>query len=124
MSNVVTLTVNTAPSISMSPSDSTCQSPATFTVVAGGAGLTYQWQENAGAGFVNLMNGGPFSGVTTATLTITNATAGMQGYTYQCVVSGTCAPPATSNAATLDVDTANPSVTAPAAGTVTQTLCQ
>jgi len=124
MSNVVALTVDTAPSISMSPADSTCQSPATFTVVAGGAGLTYQWQENSGAGFVNLMNVGPYSGVTTATLTITNPTAGMQGYTYQCVVSGTCTPPATSNAATLDVDTGNPSVTAPGAGTVTQTLCQ
>jgi hypothetical protein len=49
--------------------------------------------------------------VTTSTLTISGATAGLNGYLYRCVVSGTCAPQATSNSATLTVNTA-PAITA------------
>ncbi len=75
--------------------------PANDTVVVGGTavfsitdlvpGTTYQWQENSGTGFVNLASTPPYSGVTTATLTITSATATLSGRHYRCVpVSGTC----------------------------------
>ncbi len=57
----------------------------TFTVAATGQGtLTYQWRKGA----ANLANGGHYSGVTTATLTVTGADAGDLG-SYLCVVSNT-----------------------------------
>lgn len=72
--------------------------PLTFSIVASGAGLMYQWQENG----VNISNGGVYSGATTENLTISNP-AGLNGKQYQCVVTGVCSPAATSNAATLNV---------------------
>lgn len=61
-----------------------------FSVSATGIGLTYQWQVNTGSGWNNVSNGGVYSGATSNTLTITGATAGMNGYQYRCVVTGTC----------------------------------
>lgn len=76
-----------------------------FSVTATGSSLTYQWQVDTGGGFVNLINGAPYSNVTTATMTITGATLGMNGYLYRCIVSG-AAPcgSVTSNSATLTVN--------------------
>ncbi len=73
---------------------------ATFSVTATGA-TSYQWQENTGSSLVNITNGGIYSGATGATLTITGATAAMNGYTYRVNVTGTST--VTSNAATLTV---------------------
>ncbi|MEY9096481.1 S-layer homology domain-containing protein [Paenibacillus sp. RC84] len=71
--------------------------PASFSVTATGTGLTYQWQEDSGMGFLNL------PGETNATLSIPAATANMNGYTYRVVVSGTGGPPVTSTPAVLNV---------------------
>ncbi|EGL16484.1 MULTISPECIES: S-layer homology domain-containing protein [unclassified Paenibacillus] len=71
--------------------------PASFSVTATGTGLTYQWQEDSGMGFLNLQ------GDTNATLSIPAATANMNGYTYRVVVSGTGGPPVTSTPAVLNV---------------------
>ena len=65
-----------------------------------------KWQVNTGAGFVDLSNGGVYSGVTTATLTITGAAADMNGDKYRAVFSNGAAPDATSTAATLTVNPA------------------
>ncbi|TND07481.1 MAG: gliding motility-like protein [Bacteroidetes bacterium] len=79
----------------------------TFTIAATGA-TSYQWQLNTGSGFNNMVNGAPYSGVTTQTLTITGATAGMNGYLYRCIATnGACNT--TSNQATLTVS--NPALT-------------
>jgi hypothetical protein len=88
------------PSIITNPLNTTgCNgTPLTFSVVATGAGLSYQWQENG----INLANGGVYSGVTTDVLSISNP-AGLGGRTYRCIVTGFCAPAATSTAATLTV---------------------
>ncbi|MFN4247234.1 MAG: beta strand repeat-containing protein, partial [Flavipsychrobacter sp.] len=104
-SAAATLTVNTPPAIGTSPSNSTiCSSTNTsFSVVATGAGLGYQWQVDNGSGFSNISNGGVYSNATTATLNITGATNAMNGYQYRCVVTGTCTPAATSAGATLTV---------------------
>ncbi len=81
--------------------------PATFSVVASGFGLTYQWQQNTGSGFTNLANGGIYSGVTTSTLNISAVTTGMNGYLYRCIVtSTTCGGSTTSSNATLTVNAA------------------
>jgi hypothetical protein len=47
---------------------------------------TYQWQENAGSGFVSLTNSGVYSGADDDTLNISNAT-GLTGNTYRCIVT-------------------------------------
>lgn len=97
------------PTISSQPSNSSICNAAntTFSITASGA-TGYQWQVNSGSGYGAVSNGGVYSGATTATLTITTATSGMNGYAYRCVASnGGCST--TSNAVTLTVST--PSIT-------------
>ncbi len=114
-SNVATLTVNTAPTlVSQSPSVTVCEGDnALFSITATGSGLNYQWQVDDGTGFVNVPAAAPYSGGTTATLTITGATAAMDGYQYRVIVTGTCAPVATSGTVTLNVNTLPVVVTDP-----------
>jgi len=109
-SNAAILTVNTAPVVTAQPGNNTVYTgqPATFSITASGNGLTYQWQVSVAgcAGpWTNLTNGAPYSGVTTATLTINPTSVAMNGYGYRCVVSGTCAPAANSNCGLLTVNT-------------------
>ncbi len=79
----------------------------TFPSTATGA-TGYQWQENSGSGFTNLANGGVYSGVTTNTLTITGATAGMSGNLYRCIAyNPTIACFTNSNQATLTISSIN-----------------
>ncbi|MBK8608582.1 MAG: M36 family metallopeptidase [Chitinophagaceae bacterium] len=97
----ITITVNKRPVVTTQPTDKTvCNTlPVTFTVAGTGTALTYQWQERttpAGA-WTNLTNAAPYSGVTTATLTINPVAIGMNGYAYRCVLSGTCAGVANAN---------------------------
>src|SRR5690606_13558603 len=61
--------------------------------------LTYQWQKNQ----ANLSNGGHYSGVTTATMTVSSADSS-DAANYRCVVTGGCGS-ATSHEATLTVTT-------------------
>jgi hypothetical protein len=51
-------------------------------------GAVYQWQVNAGSGFINIVNNGNYSGVNTGTLQINNAPSSWNGYQYRCVVDG------------------------------------
>lgn len=106
-SNAVALTVNTLPAITTAPANNTvcAGTPAVFVSSATGTGISYQWQENTGAGYTNLSNTGIYSGTNTSILTLSNTTAAMNGYTYRVVVSGTCAP-AVNAAAQLNVNTA------------------
>lgn len=110
-SNPATLTVNTAPVITTQPVASTTLcvgGNVTYTVAASGTAVTYQWQvstSGAGGPWSNLANGGVYSGVNTASLTITGATAAMNTYQYRAVATGTCAPAANSNATALTVNT-------------------
>lgn len=100
------------PTIPVQPSnDTVCNNtPAIFSLTVTGVGLSYQWQQNNGGGFVNIVNGGIYSGATTPTLTINPATNGMNNYLYQCVIANTCGTAiVTSNAVMLTV---TPNVTA------------
>jgi hypothetical protein len=107
-SNQATLTVNSPASISSSPSNATiCENANTsFSVTASSVSPSYQWQlsTNNGTSYADISNGGVYSNVGTATLTITGATAAMNGYRYRCLVTGNCAN-ATSAAATLTINT-------------------
>ncbi|MFO1487894.1 MAG: autotransporter-associated beta strand repeat-containing protein [Verrucomicrobiota bacterium] len=104
MTGNAVITVNASPSIGTQPS---AQNPAlggstSFTVVASGAGLTYQWRRDG----TNISNGGNISGATTATLTInpvalSDDATSLDG--YDVVVSGTCPPSVTSSRVALTV---------------------
>lgn len=106
-SNVATLSVTTIPPITTQPADQfVCPgNNATFTVVAPGTGITYQWQVSidGGATFNNV------PGATAASLTITGVTAGMNGYQYHVIVTSSCGTNTSSNA-TLNLTTV-PAVT-------------
>ena len=105
----VSLKVNTAPTISVQPSNQTVCSgnPASFSVVATGTGITYQWRN----GTVNLVNAGNFSGVNTATLTINPANLSDTSTFYNVVISGVCPPKDTSIKVSLKIN-ATPTITA------------
>ncbi len=75
----------------------------TYTVSTSIGSPSYQWQQDAGTGFVNLTNSGPYSGVTTPTLTITGVTNTMNNYHYRCLISGISSCSATSSSAALTV---------------------
>ena len=111
-STAAALTVNTLPAITSNPSNTTvCDgvlvtTNAVFSVTATGAALTYQWQENSGSGYSNIVNNPPaFAGATSATLSVVNPAPTKNGYTYRCVVSGYCSPPAVTTDAILTVNT-------------------
>ncbi len=103
-STAVPVTVNSAPSITTQPATpaATCSGNGSqsMTVVASGAGLTYQWQKDGS----NLTNGTVVGGATSATLTLTNPTASDAG-SYTVVVTGTCSSAVTSTARTVTVYT-------------------
>ncbi|MBS1619943.1 MAG: cadherin-like beta sandwich domain-containing protein, partial [Bacteroidetes bacterium] len=107
--NSGSITINTAITITTSPTSATVTAGGskTFTVAASGTIGGYQWQYNDGTGWASLSNGSPYSGVTTASLVINPTATTMSGYQYRCVVSGTTpCTAATSGSATLTVNPA------------------
>ncbi len=76
-----------------------------FSVTASASGIGYIWQvsSNGGSTFTDLSNNAPYSNVTTATLSITNAQLSISTYQYRCKISGTCTPFIYSNPAILTV---------------------
>ncbi|WP_447951984.1 GEVED domain-containing protein [Chryseobacterium koreense] len=98
--NGKSITVNAvpAPVITLQPTAvSVCPNAnGAFKVTATGA-TTYQWMRNG----VNLSNDATYSGVNTATLTITNATAAMAGNFSVLVGNGTCSTTSSSAALTV-----------------------
>ena len=132
-SSNVTITVNTAPSISNQPANqTTCAGTGakTFTITAGGSSPTYQWQYSPdNSTWNNVVTGTPanitYTNSTTATLSVNAAAAAAAGtYYYRCVVSvAGCASPAISNAATFTVNINSTLALTSAAGTDAQTVC-
>ncbi len=81
----------TQPVISSEPGDQsiTYGNAAQFTVVASDV-VSYQWQEDAGSGFVDITDGGIYSNAKTATLTISLPETAMTGFKYRAVLTGNC----------------------------------
>ena len=93
----ITINVNKRPVVTGQPvSVAACVSTSTtFTVTGTGTALTYQWQlstTGVGGPWANVTNAAPYSGATTATLTVNPVTVAMNGYAYRCVLGGTCPP--------------------------------
>jgi len=106
-SSQTTIEVNQATVISVNPSDQEifALTNTSFSVTATGTPpVTYQWQESTDGGttFTNLSDGGVYSGSATNSLSLTNTPISMNGYKYQCVVTGACST-ATSGSALLTV---------------------
>jgi hypothetical protein len=107
-SNCATLTVSTAINIVTQPSNIiVCNgSSATFTVVANGNGINYQWQvsTNGGSSFSNIV------GQVQPTLNLSSVSQAMNGNLYRCILSTTsnCIPNITSSNASLVVNSSLP----------------
>ncbi|MFH6981838.1 beta strand repeat-containing protein, partial [Marinoscillum luteum] len=94
--------------INSQPAASTkCSGESTSFSVSASNAQSYQWQVNTGSGYVNVTNGGVYSGATTANLAISDVT-GMDGYLYQVLVTGYDAGVVTSSGVTLTVLAINP----------------
>ena len=97
-----------------------CGGNTTFSVAATGSLPSFSWQYKTSASatsWINVPNSAPYSGVNTATLTITNASAALNGYVYRAVFSGVCAAVNFSNSATLTITPLITTVT-PASATI------
>lgn len=122
-STAATLFVKQSPSITLQPVAATiCAGNDTgFTVAATGAGITYQWQVNQGAGFVNVTNSAVYQGATTSYLRLAQSNLAMNGYRYRCVVSGDCTPSNSSDV--LLTVTNNPLPNAPLFNSASPVFC-
>ena len=58
-----------------------------FYIATTSPSVTKQWQQDAGLGYANLTNAGPYNGVTTDSLTIANVQLTRNNYHYRCVLS-------------------------------------
>ena len=96
----------TLPIITTQPQASTITaksaSAQVFTVSAEVAS-SYQWQVNSGSGWSDLADTAPYSGTTTSTLSIANATTAISGYQYRVKVTNMVGT-TISTAATLTVN--------------------
>ncbi|PZX94443.1 hypothetical protein DOS84_07430, partial [Flavobacterium aquariorum] len=111
------VTSNVLPVITTQPATpaAACAGTGAVTISVAGTGVTtYQWRKNG----TPLSNVAPYSGVATATLTITNPPIGDNGATFDVVLNNaTC--PVTSNSVTLTVNT---TPTAPTSVTPSSTV--
>lgn len=94
-SDTARITVNELPKISQHPESSqVCVGQSvSFSVVATGTGIQYQWRKN----------GNPIPGANSSTYTIASVQLSDSG-NYDVVVSGTCSPAAQSQSAKLSVN--------------------
>lgn len=78
-----------AQTITEQPKDtSVCSGSTTMlSVTATGTGLSYQWQKKGDALYTNLSNASPYSGVNTATLSVTGVASDDKNTQYRCVIS-------------------------------------
>ncbi|WP_139839225.1 YDG domain-containing protein, partial [Christiangramia flava] len=82
----------TSPNISSEPSwqSKTYGENVSFSVVASGDALAYQWQVDTGSGFQNLSDNLFYSNTSTATLQITKPSVSFTESQYRVVVSNSC----------------------------------
>jgi len=101
------ITVITTPTISANPANATTNigGTANFSVTALNGPTSYTWQvsTDGGGSWSTVVNGGVYSGATTATLTITGATLAMNGYLYQASATNACGTSTYSTSASLTV---------------------
>ena len=75
------------------PSDqnSNIGSTVQFILASSDSTVLFVWQQDAGVGFIDLSNAGPYTGVNNDTLVITGVLSSMNNYHFRCIVtSGVC----------------------------------
>ena len=101
------ITIVTTPNITTNPANFTTSvgGAANFSVTANNSPSSYTWEvsTNGGGTWTTVTNGGVYSNATTATLNITGATSGMDGYLYRASASNACGSSGFSTAASLTV---------------------
>ncbi|HBG70006.1 MAG TPA: hypothetical protein DHV29_02935 [Bacteroidales bacterium] len=114
-SNAAILTIEEAPVVTVNPTPVTiCNGANTgFTVTATGDITAYQWQvsTDGGSTYNNIIAAGTnptYAGWNTTALSLTGAVTANNGQLYRCVVTGPCAPAATSSGALLNVNPSMP----------------
>jgi len=91
----------------------------TLSVVAIDA-ISYQWQQNIGGTWFNVIDTLPFSGSTTDTLHFTSAPFALHLVAFRCLVNGAAPPIAISSSATITINRV-PGITAQ---TPTRAICE
>ncbi len=76
-------------------------STCSFTTTTNFMNPIYQWQQNTGSGFTNLVATLPYSGVTSNSLTITGVTTAFIGSQYRCIITNSWGCADTTNTDTL-----------------------
>jgi hypothetical protein len=111
----VPVTITTSPASTAT----VCGGNASFTVATAGSLPSYAWEyRTSSAGVWQMVpNAAPYSGVNTATLTLTNVSAAYSGYQFRALVTGGCSAVDFSAAATLTVNPIVPVVT-PSSATI------
>ncbi len=99
VSDAFSVTIEPGPQITTQPVDAIhCEGDdAVFSVVATGPGISYQWQEDSGSGFNNII------GEVNATLTLSGVGNSLNGNSYQVVISNPTCPSLISSTALLTV---------------------
>lgn len=104
-SNAAVLTVNCNLNILLQPTSSIVNSGSStkFIIKCNSATATYQWQQNTGSGFVNILNSSLFNGAKDDTLEIVSANMSLNNNSFRCIITdGVCTT--TSNGANLTVN--------------------
>ena len=105
----ITYTVNpgAGPAITSQPVNQTiCAGANSFFAITSAGATSFQWQVSIDGGITynNISNAGVYTGTTTATLSITGATAALNNNRYRCQLSNaSCIIPTASNGALLTV---------------------
>ena len=96
--------VTTAPTVNQQPADQTVNAgdPASFAVQVQEAGVGYQWQVDAGSGFVDLADDATYAGTESPVLDIN--TTGLSDAIYRVVLLGDCGTSFLSQTAVLDIN--------------------
>jgi len=108
-STELTLTVNSIPTVAVPPADVHAKhgQNVVFSVQASGKGASYQWQVASPDVFVNINNGGIYSGVKTNTLSVRAVSRVQNDFKFRCIIgttSGCVSKGDTSNFGLLSVD--------------------
>jgi hypothetical protein len=98
------ITINTQPQNSSANTGDAVSFSVVASTLPAGTTINYRWQEDQGAGFVNLTNTGVYSNTSNATLTISDNT-GLDGYIYRVQLSaaGVTANTVSANATLTEV---------------------
>jgi hypothetical protein len=97
-------------SVTTQPQDqsvATSLGTASFSTSVSSTTATYQWQTNLGLGFQSLSNAGQYSGVTSATLTVSGLSLSNNNQVFRCIINDSGCADTTAEAVLTIIDDAS-----------------